>query len=309
MDEAILTAKRESKRLDFKRSFDPASTADWCEILKDIAAFANSGGGNILVGVNNDGSPSGDTSVGTVLALDPAMVTDKVASYTGAQFDGVAIVEATKVSVAIAVLSVSAAQSPLVFTRPGTYALPDGKQKMAFSQGTLYVRHGAKSEPANSNDVERIIERRLQEARKEWMLGIRKVVAAPSGSTVTVLPPGVRQSNSSDATPIRITSNPAAPEYRLVDPDVTHPWRGKELISEINKKLPDGKKINPHHIRALRVLYGIDNTPEFFHKSKFASPQYSAALYEWLLDQYTRDGQFFVKAADEFRRRTTAEAI
>jgi hypothetical protein len=49
--------------------------------------------------------------------------------------------------------------------------------------------------------------------------------------------------------------------------------------------------------------------PEFFHKSKFASPQYSAALYEWLLDQYTRDGQFFVKAADEFRRRTTAEAV
>jgi len=57
MDEAILTAKRESKHLDFKRSFDSDSAADWCEVLKDIAAFANSGGGNILVGVNNDGSP------------------------------------------------------------------------------------------------------------------------------------------------------------------------------------------------------------------------------------------------------------
>lgn len=307
MNEAILTAKRESKRLDFKRSFDPDSAADWCEVLKDIVALANSGGGNILIGVNNDGTPSADASIGKVLALDPATVTDKVASYTGTQFDGVAIVEATKEDQAVAVLSVSAAQSPLVFTRPGTYALPDGKQKTAFSQGTLYVRHSAKSEPANSEDVGKIIERRLQEARKEWMAGVRKVVAAPSGSTVTVLPPGVRQSNSPDATPIRITSNPTAPEYRLVDPDVTHPWRGKELITEINKKLPDGKKINQHHIRSLRVLYDIDSNAEFFHKSKFASPQYSAALYEWLLDQYTRDGQFFVKAADEFHRRNAAD--
>lgn len=307
MDQAILSAKRESKRLDFKRSFDPDLAADWCEVIKDVVAMANSGGGNILIGVQNDGTTTGDASVAKVLALDPATLTDKVASYTGSQFDGFAIVEGTRASAQVAVISVGPAQSPLIFARPGTYVLPDGKQKNAFSQGTLYVRHGAKSEPATTEDVSRLIERRLQEARREWMAGVRKVVTAPAGSRIQVLPAGVRQSSSADATPIRITDNPSAPEYRLVDPDVTHPWRQKELIAEINKKLPDGKRLNQHHVRAVRQLYEIDSKPEFYHKGKFSSPQYSAALYEWLLDQFTRDGQFFIKAADELRRRNAAE--
>jgi len=53
--ESAVSAKRESKAVDFKRSFDPASVAEWCELIKDIVAMANSGGGTILIGVNNDG--------------------------------------------------------------------------------------------------------------------------------------------------------------------------------------------------------------------------------------------------------------
>lgn len=307
MDDDILAAKRESKRLDFKRAFDPDSLSDWCEVLKDLAAMANSGGGHIIIGVNNDGSTPGDPTVAKVLALDPAKLTDKMLSYTGTQFDHFAIIEGERAGQQVAVLSVGQASSPLVFSRPGTYALPDGKQRTAFSQGTIYVRHGAKSEPATTEDVSKLIERRLQTARREWMAGVRKVVTAPSGARIQVLPAGVRQSTSPDATPIRITDNPAAPEYRLVDPDVTHPWRQKELIGEINKKLPEGKRINQYHIRAIRVLYEIDAKAEFYHKGKFSSPQYSAALYEWLLQEYARDGQFFAKAADEYRRRSAAE--
>ena len=60
MDEAILTkiatAEDETADLDFKSAFDPASTRDWCELVKDIVAFANSGGGCIVFGVNDDGS-------------------------------------------------------------------------------------------------------------------------------------------------------------------------------------------------------------------------------------------------------------
>lgn len=39
-----LRAKRESKYVDFKRQFDPASAGEWCEIIKDVVAMANSGG-------------------------------------------------------------------------------------------------------------------------------------------------------------------------------------------------------------------------------------------------------------------------
>jgi len=40
-----LTAKRESKSVEFKETFDPTSPGDWCEVVKDIVAIANSGGG------------------------------------------------------------------------------------------------------------------------------------------------------------------------------------------------------------------------------------------------------------------------
>ena len=52
MDDFILnkmaTAESETADLDFKSTFDPQSTRDWCELVKDIVVFANSGGGCIV---------------------------------------------------------------------------------------------------------------------------------------------------------------------------------------------------------------------------------------------------------------------
>jgi len=44
-------AKRESKYIEFKERFDVNQSQYWCEIIKDIVAMANSGGGCILIGV------------------------------------------------------------------------------------------------------------------------------------------------------------------------------------------------------------------------------------------------------------------
>lgn len=49
----------ESQKVDFKASFDPQSKQDWCELIKDIIAMTNSGGGCLIIGVNDDGSHSG----------------------------------------------------------------------------------------------------------------------------------------------------------------------------------------------------------------------------------------------------------
>lgn len=42
------------------------NTGDWCELIKDIVAMANSGGGRIAIGANDDGTPSGYELVGRV---------------------------------------------------------------------------------------------------------------------------------------------------------------------------------------------------------------------------------------------------
>jgi hypothetical protein len=303
MIDRALAAKRESKTVDFKRSFDADGAADWCEIVKDLVAMANSGGGVILIGVEDDGSPAPPGSASAILSLDPAKITDKVAKYTGFQFDGFNITEGMRRGQAVGIVAIDAAPRPLVFEKPGTYPVDARKQKTAFSAGTLYVRHGAKSEPATSEDVSRIIERALQAQRKEWMSGVRRVVNAPSGSMVSILPPGIRQSSDPSATPIRITSDPSAPEYRLVDPDATHPFRQKELITEVNAALPDGQRINQFDIQAVRHLYAVESKPRYFHKAKFATAQYSPEFRDWLVEQFSRDRAFFSNAREEFSRR------
>jgi predicted HTH transcriptional regulator len=52
MDEMLnkaLEDKVESDKVDFKEIFSISSKADWCELIKDIVAMANSGGGILLI--------------------------------------------------------------------------------------------------------------------------------------------------------------------------------------------------------------------------------------------------------------------
>ena len=86
------STKRESKSLDFTSKFDPTSESDWLELIKDIVAMANSGGGIIVVGVYDNGQPA-VSDLSAVLELDPAIVTDKIFSCTGEHFDGIFIHE------------------------------------------------------------------------------------------------------------------------------------------------------------------------------------------------------------------------
>jgi predicted HTH transcriptional regulator len=80
-----LSARRESKAVEFRSEFDPASRGAWCEILKDILAMANSGGGVIVFGIEGAGRPSGADMRG-ILGLDPAELIDKIHAYTGVHF-------------------------------------------------------------------------------------------------------------------------------------------------------------------------------------------------------------------------------
>src|SRR5487761_17864 len=77
-----LTAKRESKYIEFKQGFDPNSAGDWCEIVKDIAAVANSGGGIIVFGLDNVGTPTG-ADLKALGSIDPADIGNKISKYTG----------------------------------------------------------------------------------------------------------------------------------------------------------------------------------------------------------------------------------
>ena len=72
---------RETKGAELKDRFDPSSEGEWCALLKNLAAIANSGGGIAVIGARNNGAASG-FDVQSVLDLDGAVITDKLFRYT-----------------------------------------------------------------------------------------------------------------------------------------------------------------------------------------------------------------------------------
>ena len=65
-----LEASRESKRIELKGEFSSEVPGAWCELVKDIVAIANSGGGVIVVGLDDRGIPTG-WDPAALLEIDP----------------------------------------------------------------------------------------------------------------------------------------------------------------------------------------------------------------------------------------------
>ncbi len=104
------------------------------------------------------------------------------------------------------------------------------------------------------------------------------------------------------ATPIRIVDDPTAPAYQKINPDQTHPHRRKEVIQLVNQRLGDRKRITSYDVDCVRKVHEIGHTkPNFYYKSKFASPQYSDAFVNWLVEQYEKDPLFFEKAKEKIK--------
>jgi Schlafen, AlbA_2 len=300
--DVALQATRASRRIGFKREFSPETPGSWCELIKDVVAIANSGGGVILVGLNDDGAPTGWDPT-EFLRVAPAVLTDRTSVYVGERWDDIEIAPARKGGRNIVRIVIGARTGyPLVFEKPGTYEdAPADRQRTAFERGTVYVRHGAKSEPGLARDLSRFAASEANRLRRELLRNMRKASSAPPGSEVIVVAPHTGPAGSVER--FRIVDDPNALAVARTDFDVTHPYRQKELINTINDRV-GAKIVGPYEIQCVRRVYGIDNRPEFAHEPKFGTRQYSDAFVSWLVTEYQRDAQFFAKAkaADADRR-------
>jgi len=109
------------------------------------------------------------------------------------------------------------ASSPVVFEKPGQYDVGGGKQRTAFGMGTVYFRHGAKSEPGSTNDVRMAVERCVEVIRKSWIRGVRRIVQAPPGSQIVVAQSTERHPGAAKppSGAVRVVSDPGAPPVFL----------------------------------------------------------------------------------------------
>jgi hypothetical protein len=257
-------ARRSSKRVELKERFDPV------EVVRDVAALANSGGGVIVVETEN---------------VDEEAIHEHLAQYVEPDFEAFSIHGISRAGRrATAILVEDVAGTPLVFTRQG---VSDGH--VLFARGGLYFRHGA--------------------PRRQWLVNIRQVMRAPEGAEVAVVETAERDEEGRP-TLIRLTTDPHAPLYGQVDPDHSHPYRQKEVIAELNARLDGRTVNAFDVLSVRRVHAITEETrPEFVHVPKFGSPQYSDAFVDWIVEQDARDPEFFARAKAAYlatRRRRRA---
>lgn len=280
-------ATRSSKRLALR------DAVDYVELVRDVAAMANSGGGVIVL----DG----------VAGVDEELLHERLHAYAEPEFEGFSVEPLSRdgrPSTAVVVEGVR--NAPLVFTRTGRV----GDDHVAFVRGGLYFRHGAKSEAATGEDVRDFIRRQLEATRTQWLANMRQVMHAPDGAEVAVIETAERDEEGRP-TLIRLTTDPHAPLYGQVDPDQSHPYRQKEVIREVNARLGEGA-VNAFDVLSVRRVHAIseETRPEFVHVPKFGSPQYSDAFVEWLVAEHERHPRFFEQAKTSYlatRPRTRRE--
>jgi hypothetical protein len=300
LEEAI-AATAETNAVDFKREFDPTFEGDWCELLKDIVAIGNSGGGAIVIGVDRAGITVGvDASLAK--KLDPAAIGDKIRKYTGGCQPVCTSHCATKDSKTILVLGIHGTAVPVAFEKAGTYNNKGGKPVCAFRDGSFYFRHNTKSEPGTTEDLELAIEREVSRRRDEWLGNIRKVMEAPAGAGIVISPKNLHVSDMPGTPSVRLSNSPDATPLAYRSRDETHPHRLKELLVAVNRRVPKGVKITSGDILKVRRAYDVDRNPNWTDIAKHGSKQYSVAFEDWLVEQFSTDPRFAAKAKLKARR-------
>lgn len=297
LDEA-LQATAETDAIDFKKEFNPSIEGEWCEILKDILAMGNSGGGAIVIGVDSDGYTVGvEPTIGK--QVDPANIGDKIRKYTSGNDPRCSASIAKRASEAVLVILVDACMTPVAFEKAGTYNV-GAKPKCAFNAGTFYFRHNTRSEPGTTEDIAAAIEREVKRRREEWLGNIRQVMEAPPGSKITFRDRVAFEGSAT--TSVRLTNDANAAPLAYRSRDLTHPFRFNALRSEVTKRLPAGGSMSTGDLLAIRRAYQADQNPNWADVGRYGPTQYSQAFADWLVEQCSRDPRFGAKAKMKARR-------
>jgi hypothetical protein len=304
-----LTAKRESKSVEFKEQFLPTDPRQSLEVLKDIVAIANAGGGTLAVGIDNSGVATG-TDVKAALNYDHAKYCDLIRKYTLQNFCEFEVIEVEKDGRSIAVFLINPPDFPLVFERPGTYPIENNsKQITVFGQGTVYFRHGAKTETGTSDDLRKFMQHRMKEMQDQLVKGLRKVSESSRGSEIRVVPAGSLDHAPPAALSLRLTTDKNAQGVIAVDRDKLCPHRQKEVMKSLKERLPDGPLPSTHDLQAINRVYNISSKEQFAWKPEHSSRQYSDAYIDWVVEKIKADHDFLPHARRKVYEMTHPGAL
>ncbi len=111
-----------------------------------------------------------------------------------------------------------------------------------------------------------------------------------------------------NSVPFRLVNDESAPAVRAMNPDLTHPYRQKDLLALLIRRVPAGMKVTTHDLQCVRESFNVKDNPNYFFKSRFGSGQYSKSYLEWLVAEVALDLYFFSKSKARHAELKTPKA-
>jgi hypothetical protein len=274
------------QRAEQVRHLDGSSDHDWSELIRDLIALANSGGGQIAV--------HDDSGI-----LTAAAIMKRLLQVTDANFSDIEVLHAETADRADKSVRVGPAIFPIgissaIHRENATITDP---RETILQPGAFYVWRDGRGVPGTSADMREFIERLARRLSRRSLRRIRRLLTRP----IELLdkpkrkPATVARSAGENLKPVRIVTDPDAPALQPQDVDRLYPWRQKDLMRELNKRL-GRRMLNSYDIQAVRRQHRLDDRPDFVFNLPGAGRRYSPAVADWIMSKYAGDSEFFRKA-------------
>lgn len=246
----------ECVHFELKRGFSPDARG-WAELSRDIVALANSKGGVILLGVEDDGSRLGlETSL--LQVLDPARVIDQLRRKAPSAAVSTAYREVTYYRKVYGALVIQPLDVPLVFDTEWGYNTTSGEHRIVIKPGLLYVRTPGKSAPARQADVRELWQQSVDLATERVLARIERVASLPLDSELIITDSSNPDSGhlllgQGKGQSVRIVSDPATPAIPLREVLATDaPYAS--VASEVASQVRNWQQADPEHVVSKHAL-------------------------------------------------------
>ena len=229
----------ESLHFDQKRGFHPGPR-QWAELIRDVVAMANSGGGVVLFGIEDNGSRVG-LEASLLGLLDPAKVVDQLRRKAPAASVASTYHEVSFYRKTYGALVVQPLRVPLVFDTEWGYNDDGGRHQIVIRPGVLYVRTPGKSAPARQSDLREVWQRSVEIASEKMMARIERVASLPPDSELIVMAGdesgrGYVLVSGGEGRPVQITDDldtPAVPLRDVLSTDAPYSSVASEVASQV----------------------------------------------------------------------------
>jgi len=176
----------EGKLQDYKLHFDPTDEKARVDLVKNLVAMANAGGGQIVFGRSETEIRGIDDSA--CQALDSARLSDFVSRYVKpSPVDLSHEIQDLGDEHYLLIIRVAASVYPVVISRTGDWKGKPPKKPPLFREGDVWIRHSSKTERITYEDLRSWIERAKQEERERVLSRITMLVNLPDDAEIQVV--------------------------------------------------------------------------------------------------------------------------